>query len=189
MFILMLVVIYGFIGELSSPGAILPGVAGAIALLLVLYMSSILPVNVTGIVLILLAITLFFVDIFAPTHGVLTAGGIVSFFLGAMMLFSQAGPGFGLSPAWIIPATLATAAFFVFVVGKGIRAQFKPVLAGRETMLGRTVNALSGIDSRGGRVFIEGENWNAVSETPVSAGQPVEVTGIEGLTLKVKPKN
>ena len=98
MFILMLVVIYGFIGELSSPGAILPGVAGAIALLLVLYMSSILPVNVTGLVLIGLAITLFIVDIFAPTHGVLTVGGIVAFFLGAMMLFSQAGPGYRLSP-------------------------------------------------------------------------------------------
>jgi len=77
----------------------------------------------------------------------------------------------------------------MFVVGKGIRAQFNPVRAGKETMLGRTVNALSHIDSQSGRVFIEGENWNAVSETPVEAGQPVEVTGIEGLTLKVKPKN
>src|SRR5208282_5291979 len=188
MFILMLVVIYGFIGELSSPGAILPGVAGAIALLLVLYMSSILPVSITGIVLIGLAITLFVVDIFAPTHGVLTLGGIVAFFLGAMMLFSQAGPGFRLSPAYIIPATLLTAAFFIFVVGKGIRAQFRPIQAGKETMLGQTVKALSRIDSQGGKVFIEGENWNAVSETPVEAGQPVEVTGIEGLTLKVKPK-
>jgi len=188
MFILMLVVIYGFIGELSQPGAILPGVAGAIALLLVLYMSSILPVNVTGIVLIGLAITLFVVDIFAPTHGVLTVGGIVSFFLGAMMLFSQAGPGFRLSPAYIIPATLLTAAFFIFVVGKGIRAQFRPIQSGKETMLGQTVKALSRIDSQGGKVFIEGENWNAVSETTVEAGQPVEVTGIAGLTLKVKPK-
>ena len=95
MFILMLMVIYGIIGELSSPGAILPGVVGAIALILVLYMSSILPVNVTGLVLIGLAIALFIMDVFAPTHGVLTAGGIVAFFLGALMLFSHAGPGFG----------------------------------------------------------------------------------------------
>ena len=79
MSILMLVVIYGFIGEFSHPGAMLPGVAGAIALILVLYMSSILPVNVTGIVLLGLAITLFVVDIFAPTHGVLTVGGIMPF--------------------------------------------------------------------------------------------------------------
>jgi len=188
MFILMLVVIYGFIGELSHPGAILPGVAGAIALILVLYMSSILPVNVTGIVLIGLAITLFIVDIFSPTHGVLTAGGVVSFFLGAMMLFSHAAPGFGLSLSWIIPATLVTAAFFVFIVGAGLRAQFKPIRAGGETMVGKTVKALSRIDSQGGKVFIEGENWNAVSDVVVEKDQPVEVIGIEGLTLKVKPK-
>ena len=189
MFILMLMVIYGIMGELSSPGAILPGVVGVIALLLVLYMSAILPVNVTGIVLIGLAVALFVTDAFATTHGVLTAGGIVSFFLGSLMLFSNAGPGFGLSLRWIIPATVLTAAFFIFVVGKGIRAQFKPVQSGAETMIGRTVNALSRIDTSGGRVFIEGENWNAVSLTPVEAGQPVEITGIEGLTLKVKPKN
>jgi membrane-bound serine protease (ClpP class) len=189
MFILMLMVIYGIIGELSSPGAILPGIVGAIALILVLYMSAILPVNVTGLVLIGLAIVLFITDVFATTHGVLTAGGILSFFLGALMLFSDAGPGFGLSLFWIIPATVVTALFFIFVVGKGIGAQFKPIRAGKETMLGKTVNALSRIDLAGGKVFIEGEYWNAVSETPVEAGQPVVVTGIEGLTLKVKPKN
>jgi membrane-bound serine protease (ClpP class) len=189
MFLLMLMVIYGIIGELSSPGAILPGIVGAIALILVLYMSAILPVNVTGLVLIGLAIVLFIADVFATTHGVLTAGGILSFFLGALMLFSGAGPGFGLSLIWIIPGTVVTALFFIFVVGKGIGAQFKPIRAGKETMLGQTVNALSRIDSTGGRVFIEGEIWSAVSETPVDAGQPVVVTGIEGLTLKVKPKN
>jgi membrane-bound serine protease (ClpP class) len=185
MFVLMLMVIYGIIGELSSPGAILPGVVGAIALILVLYMSAILPVNVTGLVLIGLAIVLFITDVFATTHGVLTAGGILSFFLGALMLFSNAEPGFGLSLAWIIPATVITALFFIFIVGKGIRAQFNPVRAGKETMFGQTVRALSRIDSQGGKVFIEGENWNAVSETPVETGQPVEVTAIEGLTLKV----
>ena len=188
MFILMLMVIYGIIGELSSPGAILPGIVGAIALILVLYMSAILPVNVTGLVLIGLAIVLSIVDVFATTHGVLTAGGILSFFLGALMLFSNAAPGFGLSLGWIIPGTVVTALFFVFVVGKGIRAQFKPVRAGAETMLGKTVNALSRIDSAGGKVFIEGEHWNAVSESPADAGQPVEIVDINGLTLRVKPK-
>ena len=174
---------------MSHPGAIFPGVAGALALILLLYMSATLPVNVAGVGLILLAVALFIIDIFAPTHGVLTGGGIVAFFLGALMLFNHAPTGYHLPMSWIISATLVTAAFFMFVVSKGIRAQFKPIQAGKETMLGRTVNALSRIDSQGGRVFIEGENWNAVSETPVEAGQPVEVTGIEGLTLKVKPKN
>jgi membrane-bound serine protease (ClpP class) len=189
MFVLMLMVIYGIMGELSSPGAILPGVVGAIALILVLYMSAILPVNVTGLALIGLAVVLFLVDVFSPTHGVLTAGGIVAFFLGALMLFSQAEPGFGLSLRWIIPATVLTALFFIFVVGKGIRAQFKPACTGTGTMVGRIVNALSRIDPAGGKVFIEGETWNAVSAVPVESGQPVEVTGVSGLTLQVKPKN
>jgi membrane-bound serine protease (ClpP class) len=94
-----------------------------------------------------------------------------------------------LSLAYIIPATVLTAAFFIFIVGAGLRAQFRPVQSGRETMMGKTVAALSRIDASGGRVFIEGEHWNAVSETPIESGQTIEVIGIEGLTLKVKPKN
>ena len=188
MMLLMLVAIYGIIAEMSHPGAIFPGVAGALALILLLYMSATLPVNVAGVALILLAVALFIIDIFAPTHGVLTGGGIVAFFLGALMLFNHAPVGYHLPMSWIVSATVLTAAFFIFVAGKGIRAQFRPIQAGQETMLGRTVKALSRIDSQGGKVFIEGENWNAVSETPVEPGQPVEVTGIEGLTLKVKPK-
>lgn len=189
MFILVLLVIYGFIGELSSPGAILPGVVGAIALILVLYMTTILPVNVAGLVLIGLAVLLFIADTFATTHGVLTAGGIISFFLGALMLFSHGAPGYQLSLRWIIPATALTAAFFMFIVSKGISAQFKPPQTGKESMIGQVVPAQSRIDAIGGRVFIEGETWSARSDLPVETGQPVEVTGIDGLTLKVKPKN
>jgi membrane-bound serine protease (ClpP class) len=88
-----------------------------------------------------------------------------------------------------LPGTIFTAAFFIFIVGKGLRAQLKPAQTGIGTMIGKTVNALSRIDSAGGKVFIEGETWNATSEIPVETGQPVEITGIEGLTLKVKPKN
>ena len=188
MMLLMLIAIYGIIAEMSHPGAIFPGVAGALALILLLYMSATLPVNVAGVALILLAIALFIVDIFAPTHGVLTGGGIIAFFLGVLMLFNRAPAGYHLPMSWIVATTVLTAVFFIFVAGKGIRAQFRPVQSGKETMLGRTVKALSRIDTQGGKVFIEGENWNAVSETPVEAGQPVQITGIEGLTLKVKPK-
>jgi membrane-bound serine protease (ClpP class) len=188
MFILMLVVIYGIIGELSSPGAILPGVAGAIALILVLYMTAILPVNLAGLALIGLSVVLFVADIYAPTHGVLTGGGILSFFLGALMLFNRSDPTFQLSLAYIIPATIVTALFFILVVGAGLRAQFLPTRAGKETMLGKTTPALAAIDSAGGKVFVEGEYWNAVSDTPVEPGQIIEILAIEGLTLKVKPK-
>ena len=188
MFILMLVVIYGIIGELSSPGAILPGVAGAIALILVLCMSAILPINAAGLALIGLAVALFIGDIFAPTHGVLTAGGIIAFFLGSLMLFNRSDAAFRLSLAYIIPATVVTAAFFAFVVGKGVRAQFLPVRSGKETMLGKTAPALARIDAGSGKVFVEGEYWNATSEVPIEAGQPVVITAIDGLTLRVKPK-
>jgi len=135
-----------------------------------------------------LALLLFIADTFAVTHGVLTTGGIIAFFLGSLMLFNHGGPGYQLSLRWIISGTLITAAFFVFIVGQGVRAQFQPAKTGKETMIGKTVPAQSRIDSAGGRVFIEGEIWNAVSDAPVESGQTVEVTAINGLTLKVKPK-
>ena len=188
MFLLMLVAIYGLIGEVSSPGAILPGVVGAIALVLALYMSAILPVNIAGLLLIAIAVGLFIIDAFAPTHGILTGGGIVAFLVGSLMLFNRSDPLFRLSLAYIIPGVIVTAAFFVFVVGKGIRAQRLPVKVGKESMMGRIGNALTPIDSSGGKIFVDGEYWTAVSDTPVEKGKSVQVTGIQGLTLKVKPE-
>lgn len=187
MLVLMLIAIYGIIGELSNPGAILPGVLGAIALILALYMAAILPVNVAGLALIGLAMLLFIADVFAPTHGVLTFGGIAAFFLGAIMLFNKAEPGFRLSLAYIIPATIVTAAFFIFVVGAGLRAQLRPVQAGKETMLGRVVPAVSRIDTAQGKLFVEGEYWNARSPAPIEPGQLAEIVGLTGLTLEVRP--
>lgn len=188
MLFLMLIAMYGLIGELSNPGAILPGVAGAIALILVLYMSAILPINLAGLALIGLAAVLFVVDIYAPTHGILTIGGVISFFLGALMLFNRGEEGFRLSLVYIIPATLITALFFLFVAGAGLRAQRLPVRTGRESMLGKTAPALTRIDGNNGKLFVEGELWNAVSDTPINPDQPVEIVAIDGLTLKVKPK-
>ena len=188
MFILMLIAIYGIIGELTTPGAILPGVVGAIALVLVLYLAAILPVNVTGLALIALALMLFIFDVYAPTHGVLTVGGIISFLIGSLMLFNRADPLFRLSLSYVIPATFVTALFFVFLIGKGLRAQLLPIKAGAETLIGKTVTALTAIDSRGGRIFVEGEHWNAVSDTPIEKDEAVEIAAVQGLTLKVKTK-
>jgi membrane-bound serine protease (ClpP class) len=188
MFVLMLIAIYGIIGEMTTPGAILPGVVGAIALVLALYMAAILPVNATGLVLIGLALLLFIFDVYAPTHGVLTAGGVISFLIGSLMLFNRSDPLFRLSLSYIIPATLVTAAFFVFVIGKGLRAQLLPVRAGSETMVGKTVTTLTPIDSRGGRIFVEGEYWNAVSDTPIDKGEVAEIAELQELTLKVTTK-
>jgi membrane-bound serine protease (ClpP class) len=188
MFILMLIAMYGIIGEISNPGSILPGVAGAIALILFLYMSTIIPINVAGLALIVLAVLLFIADMYAPTHGILTAGAIVAFFLGAFMLFDRSIPAFRLSLAYIIPATVVTTLFFVFVVAAGLRAQRLPVQVGRETLLGKTVPILSRSDPNRGKVFVEGEYWDVVSDTPIEPGQSVEIIAIDGLTLKVKPK-
>jgi len=188
MFLLMLIAMYGIIGEMTNPGAILPGVAGAIAFILALYMSAILPVNATGLVLITLALMLFIFDVYAPSHGVLTMGGVISFLIGSLMLFNRADPLFRLSLSYIIPATLVTAAFFLFVVGKGLRAQRLPVKAGAETLLGKMVTTLTPIDSRGGRIFVEGEYWNAVSDSPIEKDEVAEIAAVQGLTLIVRLK-
>jgi membrane-bound serine protease (ClpP class) len=188
MFILMLIAIYGIIGELTSPGAILPGVVGAIALILALYLAAILPVNVAGLVLIALALALFIFDVYTPTHGVLTVGGIAAFLIGSLMLFNHADPLFRLSLGFIIPATLVTAGFFVFVIGKGLRAQMLPVKVGKETLIGRTVTALTPIDSRNGRIFVEGEYWNAVSDVPIEKGEEAEIAAVQGLTVTLRRK-
>ena len=84
----------------------------------------------------------------------------------------------------IIPATLITAAFFVFVVGAGLRAQWLPIKAGKESMVGKTATALTPINAQSGKVFVEGAYWNAVSECPVEEGKPVEIIGVQGLTLE-----
>lgn len=188
MMILMLVAVYGIIGEISNPGAIFPGVVGVIALVLVLYMSSVLPIQIAGVALIVLALGLFITEAVIGATGWLTAGGIISFFVGLLMLFDRNDPVFRLSLKFIIPATLTTAAFFLFVVAAGLRAQRMPVKAGRETMIGKVTPALTVINPQGGKLFVEGEYWNAVSDSPVPEGTLVEIVAVKGLTLKVQPK-
>jgi len=188
MFVLMLVAIYGLIGEMTTPGAILPGVVGAIALILALYMAAILPVNIAGLLLIGLAIALFLIDVFAPTHGVLTGGGILAFLVGSLMLFDRRDPLFRLSLSYIIPSVVLTAGFFLLIVGKALQAQRLPVKVGKETMLGKHVQVITPIDASGGRVFVEGEYWTARSDQSIEKGETVRIIAVEGLTLKVVPK-
>jgi membrane-bound serine protease (ClpP class) len=187
MFILMLIAIFGLVGEVSTPGAILPGVAGTIALVLALYMAAALPVNVAGLLLIGLAVVLFVIDLFATTHGVLTGGGILAFIVGSLMLFDQRDPLFRLSLWYIIPSAALIAGFFLFIIGKGIKSQQLPAKSGKQTMLGKEMNALTPIDSENGKVFFEGAYWNARSAAPIDQGALVRIVAIEGLTLKVIP--
>ncbi len=188
MFILMLIAIYGIIGEISNPGAIFPGVTGAIALILLLYTVAAMPVNVAGFALIGLAIILFILEVFTPTFGLLTVGGAVAFILGALMLFEDLPSMYQLSWSFLIPFTILTVLFFAFIVSAGIRAQFMKIKSGRETLLEAEAVAISDIGREGGRVIIEGENWLAFSDQEITKGEHCTVTEIHGLKLKVKFK-
>lgn len=188
MMLLLLIATYGVITEVSHPGSIIPGVVGVVALILTLYMSAALPVNTAGLVLIALAIGLFVAEAFTPTFGLLTGGGSIAFFVGLLLLFDRTDPLFRLSLRFIVPATLVTAGFFLFIAGAGLRAQRLPVKSGRETLMGKTVKALTDISPQGGKVFVEGEYWNALSDTPIEQGRDVVIVALNGLTLKVEPE-
>ena len=189
MLILTMIAIYGIIGEVTNPGAIVPGVAGVIALILVLYASAAMPINIAGFALIGLAIVLFVAEAFTPTFGLLIAGGSVSFFLGALMLFQDLPKSMEISWAWLIPATILTTAFFVWIVTEGIRVQFTSHRTGKESMVGRRAEVIETINSQKGRVFVSGEYWNAVSDEVIKEGETCEIVSIEGLTAKVKPSS
>ena len=203
-YILLVIGIFGVLFELWSPGAVAPGVAGAIALLLAFIGFGNLPTNIGGIVFIVLAVVLFIVDIKAPTHGILTAGGVVAFVLGSFLLFppwrapAPLGPVPGvpaLSPtpvtisvAVIVIMTVLVAAFFIFVLGKGLRAQARKVSFGVESLAGSVGTAITALSPEG-LVRLSGEQWSARSvEGEVPAGQSVEVVGRDGLRLLVRKK-
>ncbi|MGM0547424.1 MAG: NfeD family protein [Bacteroidota bacterium] len=187
MLILTMIAIYGIIGEVTNPGAIVPGVAGVIALVLVLYASAAMPINIAGFALIALAIVLFVAEAFTPTFGLFIAGGSVSFFLGALMLFQDLPESMELSWAWLVPATIITALFFVWIVTEGIRAQFTESVTGKESMIGKRAEVTDRIDQTSGKVFIKGEYWNAVSDEIIEEGEQCEIVDIQGLKLTVQP--
>ncbi len=182
---LLTIAIFGFILELQSPGAILPGVVGTIAFVLFLYSVSELAVNWSGMLLIVLAIVFFILELKLPSHGVLTVGGIVSFFLGSVMVFGSGAPGMAAPIAVIIAATIAVSAFFIFLVGIGISALGKRVITGQEGMIGQIVIARTDIDPTG-KVFVEGTWWTAkTDDKPILKGESVRITSMEGLTVTV----
>lgn len=185
-YILMIIAVYGIIAELQNPGLIFPGVAGVTALLLALYSLAVLPINTVGLLLILLGLTLMIADIKVPSHGILTAGGAVSFAFGSFMLVRSPDPFLRVSLHLIGSATLLTALFFAFIVGAGLRAQRLRVTTGLEGLLGQSVLVKRDVAPRG-KVLAEGEIWDAESEEgPILAGEKAVVVGVEGFTLRVR---
>ena len=177
----------GLIFELSSPGAILPGVVGGLFLLFALFGLGTLPLNMAGLLLLGFAFLLFVADVIAPTHGILTGGGVISFVLGSFMLINtRDAPFLSISTTAIGTLTLALTAFFIFVIRAVVRSRRRVPTTGREGMLRQVGRARTEL-APGGMVFVDGALWEAMSETgSVSEGEAVEVVGQRGLTLVVR---
>jgi membrane-bound serine protease (ClpP class) len=184
-FILMNLGILGLLVEIYNPGAILPGVVGAIALVLGLASFAIVKVNVAGLLLIGLAVLMFIADIKVPGHGVLTVGGVLSFVFGAILLTQRQIPVLQISLRLILGVAAVIAAFFVLAVGATVRAQRLPPRGAGQDVVGAIGVARSDL-APDGQVHVLGELWTATAEGgPIATGQRVRVVGIDGLRLRV----
>jgi membrane-bound serine protease (ClpP class) len=180
---LMMIGIYGLFIEFTSPGFGVPGVAGAICLLLGLYALHMLPVNWIGAGLLLLGTVLMIAEVFIPRFGVLGVGGIIAFVLGGLMLFDPAAvPGFDIPAAVIITLALVSAALIFAVGGFAMRARARPAVSGTEELLGTTATIVS-TDADGAWADVRGERWRVRCDAPLAIGDRVRVNSVDGLTL------
>ena len=184
-YILLLIGLAGLYFELSTPGAILPGVIGGISLLLAFFGLSTLPVNYTGILLIIFGVILFIAEIKVMSHGILTVGGIISLIMGSLLLFDTAEPALRVSLQVLIPAVLVVSGFFILVIWMAVKAQLRKHFTGTEAMIGIDAEAVTDIANEG-KVFLKGQYWNATSEKPVKKGAKVKIIKVEGLSLIVE---
>jgi membrane-bound serine protease (ClpP class) len=183
-FILMIVGVYGLIFEFSNPGTVAPGVIGAICLVLGLYALNMLPVDYTGLALMLLGLAFLVAEAFNPTV-VLGLGGLVAFLLGAMMLIDTDAPEFQLSWTVIGGAMLASIGLLSLTLGYVWRARKQPVRTGASAMLGQPAEVLDWAGQQG-HVLAFGERWQARASQALMPGEHVRITAIEGLMLEVR---
>ena len=189
-YILMMVGVFGIMFELFNPGAILPGVVGAISLILAFYSFQTLPINYAGLALILLAIILFIADVKIVSHGLLAIGGVISLFLGSVMLISSPFEVASISLNVIITVVVVAAAFFFGIIGLGLRAQQRKKATGFEAMVGESGIVVSEISpAMMGQVQVHGEIWKATSDNSLKAGDEVVIESFSNWILKVKPKS
>ena len=184
-YILLMLGIYGVFFELSNPGAILPGVVGGIFLILAFYALHMLPINFAGLALILFGIILFIAEIKVVSHGLLAIGGVISLFLGSLMLIESPAEYMKISLSVIIPAVLVSAAFFFFAVTMAIRARLKKPTTGMEGLVGE-IGITTTTVAPEGKVSIHGEFWDVISDQNIERGEKVQVIGVTNLKLKVK---
>ena len=184
-YVLMMLGTLGLIFELSTPGAILPGVIGGISLILAFFAFQSLPINFAGLLLILFAIVLFIAEVTVTSHGVLAIGGIVSMALGSLMLYDAPEVGFRVSWRVMAPTVALTAGFFLFALTLGVRAFRRRPLLGVSGLVGQSGVARGALEPEG-QVSVHGEIWRAVADRPLADGTQVTVVDVQGLTLKVK---
>lgn len=182
--ILMLVGIYGLFFEFNNPGLVLPGVAGAICLLLAAYALHLLPVNYAGLALIIVGIGFIVAEVFVPSYGSLGVGGVVAFVAGALMLIDTSAGGFGIP--WPLVAFLAvvTAVFILVVVRMALRAHRAPIVSGLTTMVGADGEMLEDSGDTGW-ASIRGETWKVRTAGPLARGQRIRVVGVDGMLPRV----
>ncbi len=184
--VLMMIGLYGLLFEFLNPGLVAPGVIGGVCLLLALWGLQMLPINMAGLALLLLGLALFVAEAFVPSFGVLGIGGIAAFAFGALLLIDRGVPGFAIPLPLIGGLTAVSAAFVIGVVGMAARARRRPVVSGRERLVGLVGEVL---DFGGGEgwLWVDGERWRVLSSDHLRPGQRVRVTRVDGLTLEVSP--
>jgi membrane-bound serine protease (ClpP class) len=185
-YLLMLIGIYGLLLEGYNPGTVLPGVVGAICLLLALFAFQVLSVNYAGLALIALGVLLIVAETFVPSFGTLGLGGIIAFVIGSVMLLDEDVPGFGIAWQVIGGMALTGALLLVGIVSFAVKARRRPVVSGAEGLLREHAEAVEDFQ-RQGFVRVHGEIWTAVSARPVRAGERLRIREVDGLTLKVEP--
>ena len=185
-YLLILVGVYGLLFEFMNPGLVMPGVVGVIALLIAAYALHLLPVNYAGLALMLLGIGFMAAEGFFPAYGSLGIGGLIAFVVGSIMLIEDKNlPGFEIPYALIGGVAVASAGFLVFVLGMLMRTRRRPVVSGREHMIGASGEALEDFDNEGW-ARVHGESWRVRAPGPVRRGDRLRVTAMQGLVLTVE---
>ena len=185
--LLMTLGIYGLVFEFMSPGFGVPGVIGAICLLLALYGLQLLPVNYAGLALILLGLSFMLAEAFLPSFGVIGVGGIAAFVAGALILIDTEAPGYGIPTALIATVAIASALLLFGMAGIAMRTRRRPAVHGLDNLGDSIGEALGDTEHGEGWAHIRGETWRIVSDTPLHRGQKVRVVQRHGLLLKVAP--
>lgn len=186
-YMLMLLGIYGIFFELYNPGAVVPGVVGVIALVLALYALHVLPVNYAGVALVVIGIALMVAELFVPSFGALGIGGVASFIFGSVILIDTEAEGYAVSLPLVVTVGLVAATVFSATILMAVRQRRRPIVSGREQMIGASAEALQSF-SDSGWVRTHGEVWSARSRGPVERGQRLRIKDIDGLVLEVEPE-